>query len=93
MAKAHPCSEELWPRGQRGSIFQSQHKSASILEKLACSTGFICLGDGDEARNGRQAGGGEEARGSMGRKAETGEKKQVAPQDREGRNYAQEIGN
>ena len=54
---------------------------------------FICLGDGDEARNGRHAGGGEEARGSMGRKAETGEKKQVAPQGREGRNYAQEIGN
>ena len=54
---------------------------------------FICLGDGDEARNGRQAGGGEEARGSMGRKAETGEKKQVALQGREGRNYAQEIGN
>ena len=52
-----------------------------------------CLGDGDEARNGRHAGGGEEARGSMGRKAETGEKKQVALQGREGRNYAQEIGN
>ena len=79
--------------GQPEAFFQSRHKNASILENVACSTGFICLGDGDEAGHGRHAGGGEEARGSMGRKAETGEKKQVAPQGREGRNYAQEIGN
>ena len=39
---------------------------------------------------------GDGIRGSIGqvaRQAETGEKKQVAPQGREGRNYAQEIGN